>query len=56
MDALTAIESRSAATKLFEPGQSREQVERLLRAAVRAPDHARLPPGRFAVLPGDAPK
>ncbi len=54
MDALTAIESRSSATKLVEPGPSREQVERLLHAAVRAPDHGRLAPWRFAVLAGDA--
>jgi nitroreductase len=54
MDTLTAIASRSSATKLVEPAPSRAQVGQLLQAAVRAPDHGRLAPWRFAVLAGDA--
>ena len=54
MEALTTIESRSSATRLTEPGPSRLQIEILLRAAARAPDHGRLAPWRFVVLQGNA--
>lgn len=53
-DILSAILERSSATKLVEPAPDRAQIETLLRAAARAPDHGRLAPWRFAVLQGDA--
>ncbi|MCP5471098.1 MAG: nitroreductase family protein [Sinobacteraceae bacterium] len=53
-DVLETIMLRSSATKLVEPAPDRAQLETLLRAAVRAPDHGRLAPWRFAVLQGEA--
>lgn len=52
MDVLTAINSRASAVRLTEPGPSQEQLEIILSAAVRAPDHGRIAPWRFAVLAG----
>jgi len=49
-----AILGRSSATRLAEPAPDRAQLETLLRAAARAPDHGRLAPWRFAVLQGDS--
>jgi nitroreductase len=54
MDALTAIFTRSSAAKLSEPAPSREQLEILLKAGAKAPDHGRLIPWRFVVLEGKA--
>jgi nitroreductase len=53
-DVLDAILNRSSATKLVEPAPDRAQLETLLRAAARAPDHGRLAPWRFAVMQGEA--
>ncbi len=53
-DILDAILNRSSANKLVEPAPDRTQLETLLRAAARAPDHGRLAPWRFAVLQGEA--
>ena len=50
MDLLSAIESRSSAARLTLPGPTREDLDRLLHAAARAPDHGRLKPWRFVVL------
>ena len=54
MDIFTAIDTRSSSLKLVEPGPTREQIERLLAAAARAPDHGKLAPWRFSVLEGNA--
>lgn len=53
-DVLETILQRSSATKLAEPAPDRAQLETLLRAAARAPDHGRLAPWRFVVLQGEA--
>lgn len=53
MDLLTGIESRTSALKLGEPGPSREHIERIIAAGLRAPDHGRLRPWRFVVLQGE---
>ena len=53
-DVLDTILQRSSATKLAEPAPDRAQLETLLRAAVRGPDHGRLAPWRFVVLQGEA--
>jgi nitroreductase len=50
MELLAAIETRSSAGRLTDPGPSAEQLERLLHAAARAPDHGRIKPWRFIVL------
>ncbi len=54
MDVLTAILSRASAVRLAEPGPTDQQLDELLRAGVRAPDHGRLAPWRFIVIEGDA--
>ena len=53
-DVIESILQRSSATKLAEPAPDRAQLETLLRAAARAPDHGRLAPWRFVVLQGEA--
>lgn len=50
MELFTAIQTRSSAARLSEPGPSPEDLERLLLAAGRAPDHGRLKPWRLIVL------
>lgn len=52
MDLLTAIETRSSAARLIEPGPNAGQLQLLLNAAQRAPDHGRLKPWRLIVLNG----
>src|SRR3954466_14379736 len=52
MDVLTAINSRASATRLGEPGPTAAQLETILAAGIRAPDHGRLSPWRFVVLSG----
>ncbi len=54
MDALTALTTRVSATKLGDPAPTRAQLNVILRAGVRAPDHGRLTPWRFVVLEGAA--
>lgn len=53
MDILTALNTRASAIKLKAPGPTAEQLETILKAGVRAPDHGRLAPWRFIVLDGD---
>jgi nitroreductase len=53
MELVTAIETRSSAARLTQPGPSPDQLERLLEVAAHAPDHGRLKPWRFVVLDGD---
>jgi nitroreductase len=50
MDLFTAIDSRSSAARLTQPGPSPEQLARILEAAERAPDHGRLRPWHWVVL------
>lgn len=54
MDLFTAIDTRSSSIKLVAPGPSRAELERILLAGARAPDHGKLAPWRFTVLEGDA--
>jgi nitroreductase len=51
---LEAIESRTSALKLGEPAPSHAQIEQIIHAGTRAPDHGRLRPWRFVVLEGAA--
>jgi nitroreductase len=50
MELIAAIQTRSSAARLAEPGPTPEQLDILLAAAARAPDHGRLKPWRFIVL------
>jgi nitroreductase len=52
MELFEAIETRSSAARLTEPGPSPEDLDRLLQAAAHAPDHGRLKPWRFIILNG----
>lgn len=53
MDAIEALTSRKSVAMLEEPAPSRQELDTLLTAAVRAPDHCRLRPWRFIVIEGD---
>ena len=52
MELFAALQSRTSAARLAEPGPGLEDLDRLLQAAVRAPDHGRLRPWRLIVLEG----
>lgn len=54
MELLEGIQSRASALKLSAPGPTREHLDQILRAGIRAPDHGRLKPWRFVVLEGEA--
>ena len=46
--------SRRSVKFVQAPGPSDEQLEKILRAAMSAPDHGRLRPWRFTLIRGDA--
>lgn len=50
MDALQALHTRVSVPRLTGPAPTSEQLELLMRAALRAPDHAWLRPWRFLLL------
>jgi nitroreductase len=52
MELFAAVQTRTSAARLAEPGPGLEDLERLLGAAERAPDHGRLKPWRLIVLEG----
>lgn len=52
MDAMKLLLERASAVKVTEPGPSSEELDAILRAALRAPDHGRLRPWRFIVIEG----
>lgn len=54
MDAFEAIFTRHSVAKVKPDPVPREIVEKLLSAAVQAPNHFRVRPWRFVVLTGDA--
>jgi nitroreductase len=54
LDALEAIFTRWSAGKVMEERPPREQIERLLESAVRAPNHHLTQPWRFFVIAGEA--
>ena len=56
MDTYEAIMTRRSVPKAAEAVPSREQIQRLLDAAVAAPNHHLTEPWRFVVLSGDALK
>lgn len=52
MELFAAIHTRASAGRLAEPGPGPGDLERILDAAARAPDHGRLKPWRLVVLTG----
>src|SRR5690348_3401450 len=52
-DATELLLGRESAMKLAAPGPSPDELDVILRSAVRAPDHGRLRPWRFVVIPED---
>src|SRR5882672_2407410 len=52
MELFAALQTRTSAARLAEPGPGLEDLDRLLQAAGRAPDHGRLRPWRLIVLEG----
>ena len=56
MDTYEAIMTRRSVPKTTEQIPTREQIQKLLDAAVRAPNHHLTQPWRFIVLAGDALK
>jgi nitroreductase len=53
MDALQLLLGRESALKLASPGPSQEALDVMFQSALRAPDHGRLRPWRFVVVPED---
>ena len=54
MEALDALLTRTSVKRTTEPAPAGADLETLLRAALRAPDHKCLRPWRFIVVRGDA--
>ena len=54
MSPLETLLSRKSHNKLIEPAPSKEQVEIMMKAALRAPDHALLKPWRYQIFTGEA--
>ncbi|HEY6431999.1 MAG TPA: nitroreductase [Acetobacteraceae bacterium] len=54
MDALEVLLGRESALKLTEPAPDEAALEAIFQSAVRAPDHGRLRPWRFVVVPSGA--
>ncbi|HFZ8995982.1 TPA: NAD(P)H nitroreductase [Citrobacter freundii] len=53
MDALELLVNRRSASRLSEPAPAGEQLQNILRAGMRAPDHKSLQPWRFFVVDGE---
>jgi nitroreductase len=49
-DILQFLQQRNSSPKLTAPGPSKAELEHIFRAALRAPDHARLRPSRFITI------
>jgi nitroreductase len=54
MDALTALQTRTAAPRLVEPAPGAAELQEILKAGLRAPDHGMLRPWRFLLVEGEA--
>src|SRR6185295_12499079 len=51
--AMKLLLERASAVRLQEPGPSQDELDAILRSALRAPDHGRLRPWRFLVISGE---
>src|SRR5690606_18311185 len=56
MELFEAIHGRQTISKVKPDEDSRELIEKILSAAVQAPNHYKVRPWRFVVLTGDARK
>lgn len=54
MQTLEALLTRYSSSKLTTPAPNKEQLNIAFKAALRAPDHARLRPTRFITVEGEA--
>ena len=54
MNAIEALHTRESAAKLQDPAPDDAELSAIVQAALRAPDHGRLRPGRFLAIPGGA--
>lgn len=54
LNAIEALTSRSSAPRLTEPAPAEADIETMLAAAARAPDHGRLRPWKFILVRGAA--
>jgi nitroreductase len=52
-DTLQSLQTRNSAPRLVTPAPSREQLDEILQAALRVPDHAWLRPWRFVAIEGE---
>lgn len=50
MDALELLMTRRSASRLVDPAPAGEQLQNILRAGMRAPDHKTLQPWQFLLL------
>ena len=53
MDALELVINRRSASRLAEPAPTGEQLQNILRAGMRAPDHKSMQPWHFFVIEGE---
>lgn len=53
MDALELLINRRSASRLAEPAPTGEQLQNILRAGMRAPDHKSMQPWHFFVIEGE---
>jgi nitroreductase len=54
MDAMEALLTRASAKRTVEPAPEGEDLDLILKAGVRGPDHGRLAPWRFVIVRGAA--
>lgn len=53
MDALELLVNRRSAARLTEPAPAGEQLDNIVRAGMRAPDHGTLQPWHFFIIEGE---
>ncbi len=56
MDALTLLLNRRSASRLKTPAPQGEQLDNILAAGMRAPDHGALKPWHFVIMKDDGIK
>ena len=54
METLKAIRTRTSSNNLIEPAPTKEEMDLVYKAELRAPDHAWLRPWRFIQVTGES--